>query len=155
MTSFKPNIPNQKSVAKTNTIIFRILLSIGIGLYLIVSGVFRIKDFDSINLTSMIMPLIGVFLFVVGFISCRDLPAARILDTRGEIVPGEIISKWTKSDSEGDRNCFVAYKYGQGQEAYQKISWKCYQLIDSGDRISVRYLSEDPTMSRLEGEWYR
>lgn len=144
----------KKAVPQTKTVIFKLLIVAGVGLAVLVAGILRIMDLGKVTTAGVAMPLVGIFMLVLAILVARDLPAARKLDTHGEIAPGKIVAKWTKTDSDQDRKCFVAYKFREGQEAYQTVGSKYYRLIDLETVVEVRYLPEDPTRSRLEGEWY-
>ena len=155
MISFESNRPRQKAVPQTQSVIVRMLLSTVIGLAVLVAGILRIRDIGAVTLAGMAMPLVGMFLLVVAIWVARDLPAARELDANGVITQGKIVSKWTQTDSDQDRQCYVAYKFGEECEAIQKVSWKHYQQVEVREEVEVRYLPEDPSRSRLEGEWHR
>jgi len=131
------------------------LLSVVVGLTVLVAGILRIIDIGAVTPVGMAMPLVGLFLLIVAIFVARDLPAARKLDTQGVITQGKIISKWTRTDSDQDRQCYVAYEFGEESGAIQKVSWKHYRQVEVEDEIEVRYLVEDPNLSRLEGEWHR
>ena len=155
MITIGKNQSRKKAVPKTTTIIFQLLVAVGVGLAVLVAGVLQIIDLGRVTTGGVVMPLVGIFLLGVAIFVGRDLPAARKLDTHGEIAPGKIVAKWTKTDSDQDRKCYLAYKFGEEQEAFQTVSWKYYRLVDVETVVEVRYLPENPTLSRLEGEWYR
>lgn len=147
--------PEQKAVPQTRTIIVRVVLSAVIGLIVLVAGLLRMKDMGAVTLVGLMMPLVGVFLLVVAVLAVRGLPAARKLDASDAIAPGRIVGKWTQTDSDDDKTCYVAYEYGEAEEAFQRVSWKHYRRVEIGEQVDVRYLPEDPSLSRLEGKWYR
>ena len=154
MITTGPDGNRRKAVPTTQSLIFRSLLAGLIGVIVLALGVQRLLPLENFTLGGFAMPLVGLILLGVALFGARDLPAARKLDTQGEVGPGKIVARWTKRDSEGDRDCFLAYSYGEGQEAYQKVGWKHYRQIEVGAVVSVRYVPEEPQLSRLDGEWF-
>ena len=155
MISIGSDRHRKKAVPQTQAVIVRLILSLGIGLALLVPGIRRIIDLGTLSLSELVMPLIGLFLIGLALFLVRDLPIARRLDKDGITTAGTVVAKWTRTDSDDDRQCFLAYRFKNDQEAYQRVGWKYYRQIEIDDVISVRYLPEDPTRSRLDGEWYR
>ena len=150
-----PEHNRTKAVPSTQTVVFQTLVAAAVGIGILVTGILRLREIGALTWGGMAMPLVGLFLLGVAAFVARDFPAARKLDTQGEVAAGKVTAKWTKRDSDDDRQCFLGYTYGEGQEAYQKVSWKYYRQIEVEAVVSVRYLPADPSLSRLEGEWYR
>jgi hypothetical protein len=130
------------------------LVAGAIGIGLLVAGVLRLMEMGSITLSSVAMPLIGVFLLAVAIWAGRDLPAARELDSRGVVTQGKVIDKWGRTDSEGDRECYVAYEYGDGYRVEEKVSSRVYAELEVGDEVEIRYLAREPNRCRMEKKWY-
>ena len=149
-----PEGNRRKAVPSTQSVVFRILIVGVVGLVVLGLGVQRLLALESFTLGGLAMPLVGMFLLGLALFIARDFPAARKIDSRGEVGPGKIVAKWTKRDSEGDRDCFLAYAYSEGEEAYQKVGWKHYHQIEVGAVVSVRYVPDEPKLSRLDGEWF-
>ena len=139
-----------KSVPQTNGVIVRFVLSSGIGLAVLVTTLLRWQDMGTLSTANIVIAVVGLFLVGLSIYIIRDLPAARKLDRQGQTTEGKVVGKWTQTDADDDRNCFLAYAFGDEQEAFQKVSWKDYQQYQTGDAITVVYLQEDPTLSRLE-----
>ena len=139
-----------KSIPQTNGIIVRFVLSSGIGLAVLVTTFLRWQDMGTLSTANIVIAVVGLFLVGLSIYIIRDLPAARKLDRHGRTTEGRIVAKWTQTDADDDRNCFLAYRFGDEQEAFQKVSWKDYRQYQTGDAITVVYLQEDPTLSRLE-----
>jgi hypothetical protein len=108
------------------------------------------REMGVINTGGVVMALVGLFLLGVAIFVIRDLPAARQLDRHGTTTEGTVIAKWTKTDADDDWDCFLAYQFGDDQEAFQKVSRQSYWQFEIGDVITVRHLLEDSTLSRLE-----
>jgi hypothetical protein len=150
MVSFPSEKQRTKAVPKTGTVMFRFVLSIGIGLAILVTTVLRWLDMGTLSTANMVIGLVGLFLVGLSVFMIRDLPRARKLDRRGQSTEGKVVAMWTKTDADDDRDCFLAYQFGDGQEVFQKVNWKVYRQYETGDSITVVYLPEDPTLSRLD-----
>jgi hypothetical protein len=150
MISLPSEKPRRKAIPKTSTVMFRFVLSLGIGLAILVTTILRWQDMGTLSTANMVIALVGLDLVGLSVFMIRDLPRARKLDRRGQTTEGKVVAKWTKTDADDDRNCFLAYQFGDGQEAFQKVSWKDYRQYQIGDAITVVHLPEDPSLSRLD-----
>jgi hypothetical protein len=144
--------PKQKAVRETSAVILSMILSAAIGIVIIVAATVRATDMGSFTWTTVVLPLIGLFLLVIALWQARELPVARELDRAGIVGEGVVIGKWTDRDSEGSRRCHVAYQYGDGHQARQRVSWSVYRQLEPGDAVEVRYLQRDPRRSRMVAE---
>jgi hypothetical protein len=150
MSDFRLNRPGQKAVPTIRSIIVRTVVAAVLGLGILVATALRLLDMAAFNWVSLVFLLVGLFLLVLAGLAAKDLPVARELNSRGAMTEGTIVSKRTRTDSEGDRTCYVAYDFGDGYGAEQQVSYRVYRRLNVGDRVAVRYLSRDLYLSRLE-----
>jgi hypothetical protein len=150
MISLPSDRKRRKAVPQTSGVMVRFVLSLGIGLAVLVTTILRWRDMGTISTANVVIALVGLFLVGLSIFIIRDLPAARKLDRQGQTTEGKVVAKWTKTDADDDRDCFLAYAFGDEQEAFQKVSVKDYRQYEIGDAITVVYLPEDPTLSRLD-----
>jgi hypothetical protein len=150
MGEFGQERPKAKAVPKMTTVIVRTAVAAVVGLGVLAVSVVRILDMGEIPLTSLVMPAVGLFLLVLAVLSARQYPAARALDTEGEIVEGRVVGLRTRSDSDGDRTCYVTYEFGEGYGAEQQVSQAIFRRLSFGDAVEIRYLPSNPGKSRME-----
>ena len=150
MSNFRLNRPGQKAVRTTRSVIVRMVVAAVLGLGVLVATIVRLLGVMAFNWVSLVFLLVGLFLLVLAGLAARDLPVARELNNSGAMTEGTIVSKRTRTDSEGDRTCYVTYGFGDGYGAEQQVSYRVYRQLNVGDRVAVRYLSRDPYLSRLE-----
>lgn len=75
---------------------------------------------------------------------------ARKLDQFGEITEGAIVDSWVDRDSDGDKTYYVAYEFGDGIQIAQQVKQSLYEQIPLRSQVPVRYLPDEPTISRME-----
>jgi len=105
--------------------------------------------------------LIGVGLLLAGLLvlsagtlflipALAQLRLAIQLETAGKIVEGTLLEKRLEKDKKGDRYCFVVYAIDEKFRFKQAIPQATYLRLKEGDRIKVRYLPKDASVTRLE-----
>ncbi len=98
----------------------------------------------------LLMPVIGVgVVWITGKALGRYLQA-RKLDRFGEITEGAIVDSWVDQDSDGDKTHYVAYEFGDGIQVAQKVKRSVSEQLPLRSHVPVRYLPEDPTISRMD-----
>ncbi len=127
----------------------RMILSVALGLILIGYSAWRAADMGEITATVVVFGLIGLLLLVLGVVAARQFPVAQELDREGVTAKGTIIGKWTRSDDEDRRDCYVAYQFGDGYAARQQVPLSVYRRLTPGDPVEIRFLRRDPSFSRM------
>lgn len=150
MSSSEVRRSSGKAVPKTTTAVLQLVLLCIIGFGLLGYGVLRIIDSGLQNWGSIAMAAIGLLLLVLAVPAFKSLRLARELDSSGETTAGVVVGKHSRSDSDGDRTLFVAYQFGEGYGAEQKVSAAVYRQLQVGDGVEVLYLPRDPNISRME-----
>jgi hypothetical protein len=141
--------PKQRAVRKTSAVIVSMILSAAIGIVIIVAATVRAGDMGTFTWTTVVMPLVGLFLLIIALWQARELPVARELDRTGVVGEGVVIGKWTDRSRDESRRCYVAYQHGDSHQARQRVSWSVYRQLELGDTVEVRYLQRDPKRSRM------
>lgn len=102
---------------------------------------------------------IGLFVFgilgVIMFFAYQDYQDALLLETEGQTVNGEVISKRVDVDSEDGDTYYVTYTYGANGQRYQdvmSVDYGFYNDAAAGDVVEVVYASSDPTVSAINGQ---
>jgi hypothetical protein len=79
---------------------------------------------------------------------------AKELDTKGRVVGAKVTDVWSVVKRDGKGGCwqfhYVAYAFGEGHAAYQRIGADRAQGLHIGDELLIRYLERDPRRSRIE-----
>lgn len=99
---------------------------------------------------------LGLFAMVVLIgVTQEGLRIAWEFERDGITVQGEIIDKWEEdAGGEGGTDFFVGYQF-----SYMDASWvgkktanySRYNKLQIGDYVTIRFLSRDPSISRMEG----
>ena len=97
----------------------------------------------------LLLPSIGLgMVWFIGSAVGRYL-RARELDQWGKTTEGTIINSWVDRDSDGDTTYYVAYEFGHSIEVMQKVKRSLYEQLPIRSQVPVRYLPDDPTISRM------
>ena len=95
----------------------------------------------------------GVFLAVVGQEQYRESR----FESAGAVVAGRVLSKHIETELDKGRRYYyhlVAYRFkpagGPTQTGEGKLAQHLYETLKPGDQINVLYVTDDPTMHRLE-----
>lgn len=142
--------PKQKATPSARSALIGLVVLAVVGVGLLAAGVVRYLDTRSFSGATIALPAVGLLLLGFAFLSFRSLPVARELDRDGVVTQGRIVGKRSEMDSDGDRDWYVAYEFGDGHGAVQRIGRTAYGSLDIGSEVSVRYLERDPNVSRLE-----
>jgi len=83
------------------------------------------------------------------------------LQREGQSAAALIVTRSTQSSGRGGTFCFVTFQYetplddkAVTQTQQQQISIKAYKRISEGEQVTVRYLPDNPAVSRLDGEYW-
>jgi hypothetical protein len=107
------------------------------------------KTFQVILLTCMMLfgglfVSIGVWLV---YSSWWEIRQARVLARRGEMTGGSLIDRWIETDSDGDKEYCVAFRFavpGEPEVTTAEYNRKAYNTLQVGDPVQVRYLPGQP-----------
>jgi hypothetical protein len=105
----------------------------------------RSRTFEAILLTCFMLfgglfVLIGVW-FV--YSSWRKVNRASLLARRGELTTGRVTDCWIETDSDGDKEYCVAFRFvepGQSEITTAEYNRKAYSTLQVGDSVQVRYV---------------
>lgn len=102
------------------------------------------------------MSIIGLLVLVGAVVAgawlLRQYRRARRLDRRGQRVAGTIVERWIEAGATDEPDAYyVAYQFGDGVRVAQKVRAREFQVLAAGMKVTVRYLPDDPTCSRMEG----
>ena len=142
--------PKQNATPTAGSLVFRVIIFAATGIALVVAGILRFRAAGDLTTVNGIFIAIGVL--IVGFAAwaLRQLPAARALDRDGVVVKGRVINKWTRLDQDNDRENYVAFEYGDGYSAKERVGARVYRSAQIGGEVYVRYLPADPSRCRIE-----
>ncbi|MDH3675252.1 MAG: DUF3592 domain-containing protein [Anaerolineae bacterium] len=113
------------------------------------------KTFQVILLSCMML-FGGLFVSIgVWFVysSWREIHKARVLARHGEMTSGSLIDRWTETDSDGDREYCVAFRFavpGELEITTAEYNRKAYNTLQVGDLVQVRYVPDQPQTCCLE-----
>jgi len=115
----------------------------------------RSRTFEVILLTGMMLcgglfVLIGVWLIYSGW---QGAYRAGLLARRGELTTGRVTHCWLETDSDGDREYFVAYRFaapGQPEIATAEYNRQAFDILQVGDPVQVRYVPGKPEICSLK-----
>jgi hypothetical protein len=113
------------------------------------------KTLEAILLTCFMLfgglfVLIGVWLV---YSSWQRIHTARLLARRGEVVTGRVTDCWIETDSDGDKEYCVAFRFaepGQPEITTAEYNRKAYNTLQVDDSVQVRYVPGNPDICRLE-----
>lgn len=88
-----------------------------------------------------------VILFWVG-IEIRKYLRAVNLNRKGKLIRGKLLDAWIE-DKTDEVGFYIAYQIGNIQVA-QEVTWDEYENLPVGEPLTVRYLPDDPTCSKVE-----
>ena len=98
----------------------------------------------------LLVPIIGLGVVWITGKALGQYLQARKLDQFGEITEGAIVDSWIDRDSDGDKTYYVAYEFGDGIQITQKVKRSLFDRLPIRSHIPVRYMPDDPTISRME-----
>lgn len=113
------------------------------------------KTFEAILLTCFglfggAFVLLGLWLL---YSNGRQFNQARLLAWSGKTAAGRVTDCWTETDSDGDREYCVAFRFAppdQAEITSAESNRKAYNLLQVGDPVQVRYVPRQPQICRLE-----
>lgn len=113
------------------------------------------KTFEAILLTCFML-FGGLFVFIGGWFvysSWQEIHKARVLARYGEMTSARLIDRWTETDSDGDKEYCVAFRFampGQPEFMAAEYNRNAYNTLQVGDLVQVRYVPGKPDICRLE-----
>jgi hypothetical protein len=114
------------------------------GLVLCCMAVAAAHDYQS--LVAILLGLLGgCFLFV----AWKEARKKTELKRNGKLTVGRVVARWRENDPDSPK-FFVAYEYGRGHRAFQRVPLEEFRRLCPGCTVSVRYLSDKPRVSRMD-----
>jgi len=84
-------------------------------------------------------------------IAHRQFQLARRLEMDGHLIHGTITNKW-EDTFDGRLLYYVSYCFQEESETWQCISQNLYNVLDKGRDVPIRYLKQEPSISRMDCE---
>jgi hypothetical protein len=102
-----------------------------------------------------VVVIFGLVLLSGSILSLRtalqNLSTAHKLEKNGHTTDGIITNKWI--DTLERRVLYhVSYRFHEDMEAWEVISKSLYRKLSKGCNVPIRYLKQDPSVSRLDHE---
>ena len=147
--------PKQKAVRSQQTILGWLLLWSLIGLGLQYSSYLLYRDMGGFHIGSVFLSLTGLIILVISLVRYpKELKISRDLDRTGSSTAGKVTETWVKKHrgKRQSKSYFVAYKFGDGYGAVQRVSRTNHKKLKVEDVVMIRHLTGDPNRSRLEIE---
>lgn len=149
------NRPKQKAVRSQQFITGWLLLWVVIGLGLQYSAYLLYRDMGGFHIGMVFLSATG--LIILGFALARypkELRISRDLERTGISTSGKITEKWVKKHRGRNRSraYMVAYHFGGGNGAVQRVSRPVYKKLNPEDTVMIRHMPGDPNLSRMEVE---
>jgi hypothetical protein len=98
--------------------------------------------------------IIGLVILIPGIVFGASLLwgylRAKRLDQFGTMAEGRIVDRWVEKHSDESDEYFVAYQFGDGVRVTQNVKGQEFQILSVGTPVTVRYLPNRPTCSRME-----
>jgi hypothetical protein len=113
------------------------------------------KTFEAIMMICFM--LFGGFFVLIGVwlvhSRWKGFYRAGLLARRGELAYGQVTDCWIETDSDGDKEYCVAFRFAEpGQPEFRAAEYnrKAYNALLVGDSVQVRYVPGKPDICRLE-----
>ncbi len=145
--------PTQKAVRTQQTLLIWLLLWGSIGLGLLYSSTKLAIDTNSFQAGSVVLVVMGfLILALMPARYIKELKIAKELERDGMSTSGKITDKWIKKHrGKGTtKHYFVAYQFGDDYSAAQRTNSTIYKKLEVGDVVTIRYISSDPSRSRMD-----
>jgi hypothetical protein len=115
----------------------------------------RSRTFEAVLLTCFMLfgglfVLIGVWLV---YSSWQGIYKAGLLARRGELTTGRVTDCWLETDSDGDKEYCVAFRFavpGRPEITTAEYNRKAYNTLQVGDWVQVRYVPGKPKICSLK-----
>ena len=147
--------PKQKAIRSQQSILVWLILWVVIGLGLQYSSYMLYRDTGGFNTGCVFLSVTGlIILAILPVRYYKELKVSRDLESTGVSTAGKVTEKWVKQRG-GKRKStsyHVAYQFGDGYGAVQRVSYFDYQKLNADDTVMVRHLPGDPYLSRIEIE---
>jgi len=125
------------------------------GLGLFCSSYILYKDMGGFHVGVFSLAGIGLIILVLSLVRySKELRISRDLERTGVSTAGNVTEKWVKKHrgKTQSRSYWVAYHFGDGNGAIQRVSRSVYKKVNPEDVVMIRHMSGDPNISRLEIE---
>ena len=155
MNETKTKRPTQKAVRSQQFILGWLLFWVVIGVGLFFSSYRLYQDMGGFHIGVVFLSVMG--LIILGFSLARypkELRISRDLERTGISTAGKVTEKWVRRHRGRNRSnaYMVAYRFGGGYGAVQRVSRSEYKKLNLEDTVMVRHLPGDPNFSRMEVE---
>lgn len=109
-----------------------------------------IQDWAPVVLVSLVaLGALGLCLRLAS-LTFRQYLQARKLGRFGESTEGTVVDTWIHKDDEGFKTHCIIYQFDEGIQVVQTVKKKEFEKLAVGTSVTVRYLPDDPTCSRME-----
>lgn len=132
-----------------------VVIAASIGVIISIANIYLIYESLRDNEWSNIS--INLLFFIIGIAAISYVISAvwrirveKELDETGLISQGTIVSSRTGGGWGGPTTYHVTYQYKSEYEREQEVSSSVYESLYSGDRVKIRYLARDPTITKME-----
>lgn len=141
----------QKAVPRVSELLWQSAILLGSLIALLILAFVFYKGGKSLRaillpIGTAVMALVASFRYT----GLKDIRLARELDKNGMTTHGTVMHKLEARDHDRQLHCDIKYEYGDGYQAWQKVSPDVYESLRVGDTVPVRYLLRDPKYSRME-----
>lgn len=115
----------------------------------------RSRTLEIVLLSCML--LMGALFVAIGawlvYSSGQGIFRAQLLVRRGQLAAGRVTHCWVKTDSDGDREYCVGYRFappGEPEVITAEYNRKAFDALQVGDPVQVRYLPGQPEICALK-----
>jgi hypothetical protein len=146
----KPSMGKSVAIPTVRAIMKRALLFAGAAFAPLIMVLALSTERDAPLLYLLLGYVAMMIVFAFRHSGLRHLRISRELDRAGLTTEGTVVDKLESRSRDRELHCDILYEYGEGYQAWQKVSEKVYESVCAGDKVTVRYLARDPKYSRLE-----
>ena len=155
MDDNEPKRPKQKAVRSQGVILGWLLMWTVFGLGLFYSSYLLYQDMGGFHIGVLFLSVTG--LITLGFSLARypkELRISRDLERTGIGTSGKVTAKWVKKHrgKTQSKSYWVAYQFGDGYGAMQRVSRSTYKKLEPEDTVMIRHVPGNPNFSRIEVE---
>jgi hypothetical protein len=84
------------------------------------------------------------------WITWRQWRETRLFERRKQVTTGAISHLWFDRPTGRGKQHYAGYRFGEGQEAYQKVHSRTYGRLAVGEAVTVEYVPDNPQLSRVD-----
>lgn len=155
MNETKTKRPKQKAIRSQQFILGWLLLWVVIGLGLQYGAYLLFQDMGGFHIGAVFLSGIGLLILAFSLVRYpKELRISRDLESTGISTAGKVTEKWVRKHRGKNRSnaYMVAYRFGDGYGAVQRVNRSEYKNLNPGDTVMVRHMPDDPNLSRMEVE---